>query len=356
MYRPRFAEMLDSLKHEYDILLQENTTLKHHIKELEEKGNFHLNEIKKAQAYIKELNSYILNIRRTPALDVKPEQSNLRKIKIGSDWFIEGDEFIEIKLFKSYQMFSPISNVQISPCGRYVAIGIGRTVYYVDVKTGMFSLLSVNKEIIERVNPVNLKNMITAEEGQALISFPKDSAILYTVHSDRVVRKWNILTGKLEENTSGFKDDIVAIKCVDDVLFACTRDMQVRIYNSNGIKNVNIGTGNESKPSCIAIPKKMGHLFCGTTDRKVIVVNLENEERRETIVSNKGVQCIDASDDGKMRAASGPDDSVSMYKINTDTLELEQIYGPLRHRGKILTCKFFSNPRYVLTGGGGSHV
>lgn len=334
MFRSRANELFDQLRHEYDLLMQENAAQKQHIKDLEDKNAFQLNEIKKTQAYIKDLNTYIKNMRRVPLVDIKNEEIQLKRLKMGSDWMTEGDPLLDIHLYKKYVLNTTVTRCEVGMC---VGLVCGKSCFLID---GGFYALNQKKDIIESCDYRGIKKPVIADEPNCEMCFSTDNAFVYTVSNDRVIRKWDVREKKIIKKM-GVKDDVVLMKCMGPCLVVVCKDLFMRIFEEDRMREISLGTK--------GLP--FGMCYDGTRciismgDKRLLILNLETDNI-ETIQLSRNLYSID-SRNGLLIGAS--EDGLSLFKINYDTLDLEQ-KNVFKSKGRILICLFLSN-NLVITAG-----
>ncbi|KAM0688471.1 hypothetical protein COBT_000268 [Conglomerata obtusa] len=342
MYRSRFSEQLDNLRHEYELVIQENISLKSHIKDLEDKLTFQLSEIKQTKTYIKDLNQYITSLRRVP-IDFKPEpgREKLKRIKLGSDWCIEGDELFDIKLLKQVNFYHSVSHLELSLDGLYAGLIIARNVYLYDFENEHLYLVNNANETIDLIQVAALKKPVGNDESIFKICFSSDSNFIYTTNQDKIIKKWNLNEKKLTKKIN-VKDEVMLMTCNCDSLFALCKDSNIRIYDEDKVKEIPFNIKNN--PTCLRISNNF--CFIMMVDKKMIVLNTTNDEIR-VINLPRVVHRFDIRNN--YMVGCGPDEFSYHYKLNLEFMEVETEL-PIKGKGRILYNKFIEDKIVVCAG------
>lgn len=333
MFRSRFNELFEQLRHEYDILLQENAAQKLHIKDLEEKNAFQINEIKKTQAYIKDLSTYIKGMRRVPLVD-KHDDIPMKRLKIGSDWFLEGEPLLDIKLFKRYILNTTITRCEAGSC---IGIVCGRNCFLID---DGFYVINHKKDTIESCDYRSIKKYVITDEPNGEMCFSDDNAFVYTVSIDRVIRKWDVKEKKIVKKMS-VKDDVVLMRCIGTSPVLVCKDLFLRIFDEDRLREISLGT----KGTPFAICHDGTYCMVSMGDKRLLVVNLLNDQIN-SIQLSRNLYSID-SRNGTLIGAS--EESLFVFTINYERMELTQ-KNMFKSKGRILICKFLGE-NYVITAG-----
>ncbi|KAM0679145.1 hypothetical protein BDAP_000009 [Binucleata daphniae] len=376
MYRSRFTEILDNLRHEYDLTLQENLSLKTHIKDLEDKIAYQLAELKQTKSYVKELNYYITNIRKIP-IDL---DTTVKKIKMGSDWYVEGEEMYDVRLEKQKNLYHNIQSVEISDNGNYIGVVVLNNVFIMKVNikhsntsntnngsgnasgstSGSTSSNSKNSNentknytslqndnLLYYVNSTddlidllhnNLKNFVEGEISPKMC-YSKDSKHLYTTVKDRIIRKWNLEENKLVKKVN-IKEDIFYMQCSDDMLVTLCKDAVIRIFNEDKMREIPLNIKNT--PVCMKIHKN--YFYIAMTDKKMVMFNLQNDELK-LINLQKNIHHFDVID--SLILCNTTDDVVGVYNIDREYCELknEKI---VKTKGRINFVSFIDEKHVIL--------
>lgn len=336
MHRNRIVDILDQLRHEIENLQSENQSLKLHVKELEDKTSFHLQELKKTQTYIKELNSFIKSMRKVP-LEVNEPQ--VRKLKVGSDWFMEGDPLMNISLARKFSMFG--AKCIISSDTKYIGLVNKKNCYIIYEREVLY--INHAKDMFE------LARSKSADEGKADMCFSSDSAFVYTFHYDKIIRKWDMEERKLLKKIN-IKEDVIFMKCSSMSLIAICRDNVLRVFEEDKMKEITVAKG-IINCMCVSDDRKLCYL--GYTDRKLVVVDLMKDQMY-SLHLNRSINCMCVSSD-KSIIVVGSDEGVILYKINQEYMEIEGESG-IKVKGKIVKVKLMLKDNYLVVAGTGDSI
>lgn len=339
MFRSRINELFDQLRHEYDILVQENNAQKQHIKDLEEKNAFQLNEIKKTQAYIKDLNTYIKSMRRVPLVEIRTDEVPLKRLKLGSDWLVEGEPLLNIRLFKKYTLNTTITRCEVGSC---VGIVCGRNCFLVD---DGFYALNAKKDVIESIDYRCIKKPVIADEPNCEMCFSNDNAFVYTVSIDRIIRKWDIHEKKIVKKMS-VKDDVVLMKCMGSSLVLVCKDLFMRVFEEDRMREISLGAKGLPFGMCY----DGIHCMVSMGDKRLLTLNLENDTVNN-IQLTRNLYSVD-SRNGLLIGAT--EEGLSLFRINYEKMELEA-KNVFKSKGRILICQFL-NDQFVITAGMDTHL
>ncbi|KAF7682604.1 Guanine nucleotide-binding protein subunit beta-like protein [Astathelohania contejeani] len=362
MHHSRLTETAENLKKEFEQIFQENISLKMHIKDLEEKCNYYASEISKAHSFIHELQAQLASLRRCTESEVK--ERRVRRLKLGADWFMEGDYVVDAGLFWSVGFDSPVLCVEVA--GDIVVVGCANNLFVIiKEKKRMFRLEETGNEFVE-INLVN--NFVCNNPEQSiipkndihnqpiLIKFSDCHEYLYTVTPDLVIRKWNTRTLDLLWKFENQSDRVIDISVVGDHLFYCTDLFVIKSFDDEGMaaydsKNITNYPRDKLVATCLEMSKDTKYAFCGTNDRKIVMFNLETGTYKENVVHTKVIKTLDISSDGEFLITGGLMDTINVYCIDYDNMKIESIYGPLIHLGEVNIVRFLPEPEYVISGG-----
>lgn len=347
MYRTRFTEMLDNLRHEYDLAMQENLSLKSHIKDLEDKLAYQLAELKQTKAYVKDLNHYITSMRRIP-IDLKQEpkesreskepKDSLKKIKMGSDWSVEGDKIYEIKVEYQKIFYHNIQSVEISNDGNLIAIILLKNIFV--LKNNYESLYFVNSldDLIDAIQFSSLKRFLEGETNPKMC-FSSDSKHLYTTVTDKIIRKWNLEEDKLVKKIN-IHEDIFYMGCSEDSLVALCKDAVIRIFNEDKVKEIPLSIKNAP----VFMKIYQNRFYISMTDKKMVLLDLKSDELK-TVSLPKNIHRFDVHENKIICCSS--DESVSIWNLNIDFCEFEN-ETMLKTKGRIILLSFIDNKHVLL--------
>ncbi|KAM0676498.1 hypothetical protein GVAV_000467 [Gurleya vavrai] len=346
MFRTRFDEFFENARHEHEILLKENVSLKAHIKKLEENLQYQHQEIKQAKTYIKELNQYITNLRRVP-VDFKPEpvRENLKRIKLGSDWVVEGEEFYDISLLKHYNFHQKVNQGETSFDGNYLLANCSKGLFFMNLKGEKLFFLNCTNETVDLTNK-NIFKVTKDEDVNNKMCFSTDSKFIYSSRHDKIIRKWDIEEKKLLKKIN-VKDDVLFMHCYKNVLIAICKDFMIRIFDEDKVKEISVNY----KLNFISMKVYENLCYIATTDKKILVYNLINDEIK-ILNLPRLVNRFDVNEN--LLLASGIDEISTIYEINSEFMEIEKEIS-LKGKGRILFCSFI-NKNFILCAGVDSKI
>lgn len=336
MHRNRILDILDQLKHEIEVLQSENQSLKLHVKELEEKNSFHVQELKKTQSYIKELNHYIKNLRKVP---IENKEHEVKRLKSGSDWFLEGDPLFNISLSRKLNIFG--SKCVVSSNGKYIGLVYKKNCYIICSREVLY--INHAKDMFECARTKSI------EEGKSDMCFSSDSVFLFTFHYDKIIRQWSIEDKKLVKKIN-IKEEVLFMKYASDSLIAICRDHVLRIFEEDKMKEISVSKG------CIiymCVSEDREYCILGYSDQRLVVVDLM-QDQMYTIHINTNIICLCVSKD-KRTIVVGSDDGLHLFRINQEYMDVES-ESCIKVKGKISKVNYIIDDNYLFASGSGDSI
>jgi glucose repression regulatory protein TUP1 len=234
--------------------------------------------------------------------ELDPEQLPAHLKREGPDWYAVYNpnvrRVLDVELVHNFAHNSVVCCVRFSHDGRYVATGCNRTAQIYNVDSGQIVAI--------------LQDSGPSEEGDLYIRsvcFSPDAKYLATGAEDKVIRVWDIQSGKIKTSFTGHEQDIYSLD-----------------YSRNG-----------------------RFIASGSGDRTVRLWDVESGTQTMSLLIDDGVTTVAISPDNRFVAAGSLDKSVRVWDTSSGFL-VERLEGDVGHKDSVYSVAFAPNGRDLVSG------
>jgi mono/diheme cytochrome c family protein len=167
---------------------------------------------------------------------------------------------------------------------------------------------------------------------------------------DRVLRLWDVQTGKELRQFRGHKDEITAVAFSPRGLWTVTgsRDRTVRLWDTETGDELAVWTGHTERVRCVAFSPDGWYVLSGGDDRTVRLWDQHTGKQLHSITHPAAVLAVAWSPDGKWFVSGGADGIVRRWDAKSGK-ELNRFEG---HQGPVQAVAVARDGNAILSGGG----